>query len=208
MPEVNLVLGDWLDVLPTIEDDSYDSVITDPPYGVEYASWDSDIPPQRFLDECLRISRGPVIMFGAATMILEFAYYEPKPDRVLIWAPKFTLSHTMGMGLAYRYHPIFIWRPTKPKDKAITWDVLQDNTECGNWWKHTATKPLSLMLKLVQAFGGDSVLDPFVGSGTTLVACVESGKIGLGIDNDPNSIAIAEKRISDAQQQLQLVAAS
>jgi len=189
--------GDCLEVMGGLADNSVSSVITDPPYGVDYEGWDSDIPPQRFLDECLRVSAGPVVMFGAAPKILEFARYRPGPDRILIWAPAFTLSHTMGNGIAYRYHPIYVWGMKRPDNKAIPWDVLRDNTECGNWWKHRATKPVSLMMRLVGAFGGDIVLDPYMGSGTTGVACMRLGKEFIGVDNDPGCIEIAERRLKD-----------
>ena len=204
MSEVKLLLGDCLEVMKDIPDGSVDAVITDPPYGVNYADWDSDIPSQQFLDECLRISNGIVLMFGAAPMILEFAWYIQRPDRILIWSPLFTLSHTMSDGIAYRYHPIFLWNVPKQKEKVINWDVLTDNTECGNWWKHIATKPVSLMNKLVSAFSVDTVLDPFMGSGTTGVACVQTGRNFIGIEIEPKYFEIAEKRIHDAQQQMRL----
>lgn len=51
----------------------------DPPYGVDIAEWDGDLPPQTWLDECLRISRGTVLWFGAAPKVLEFINYKPPP---------------------------------------------------------------------------------------------------------------------------------
>jgi len=161
MSEVKLLLGDCLELMKGIPDNSIDAVITDPPYGVNYADWDSDIP-------------------------------------------SFTLSHTMSDGIAYRYHPIFLWNIPKQKDKVINWDVLNDNTECGNWWKHPATKPVSIMSRLVMAFGGDTILDPFMGSGTTGVACVQTGRNFIGMEIDQKYYDIAEKRIKDAQQQMRL----
>ena len=51
---------------------------------------------------------------------------------------------------------------------------------------------------------GDTILDPFMGSGTTGVACVQTGRNFIGIEIDPTYFAIAEKRIKDAQQQMRL----
>ena len=51
---------------------------------------------------------------------------------------------------------------------------------------------------------GGTVLDPFMGSGTTGVACVQTGRNFIGIEIDPNYYAIAEKRIKEAQMQLRL----
>ena len=49
-----------------------------------------------------------------------------------------------------------------------------------------------------------TIFDPFMGSGTTGVACVQTGRNFIGIEIDPKYFAIAEKRIKDAQQQMRL----
>jgi len=188
--------GDCLPYLKAMPSASVDCVITDPPYGVGIADWDGDMPPQDFLDECLRVARGGIVWFGAAPMILEFSRYTPRPERMLIWSPKFTLSKVAKDGFAYRYHPIALWRVEK--QNVIAWDVLDDMTEGGNWWKHPATKPVSLMRKLVSAFSQESVLDPFMGSGTTGVAAVELGRRFIGCELSPEYYSIAEKRIKSA----------
>ncbi len=192
--------GDCLEIMPTLQTGSVDSIVTDPPYGVGIAEWDSDMPPQKFLDECLRIAVGPVAWFGAASMILEFSRYAPRPERILIWSPKFTLSRVAKDGFAYRYHPIALWRVEK--QNTIPWDVLDDMTECGNWWQHPATKPASIMRKLVIAFSSNSVLDPFMGSGTTGVACKQTGRNFIGIEKERKYFEIAERRIAQAQEPL------
>ena len=204
MSEVTLIQGDCLDVMRGMADKSVDAVITDPPYGVNVASWDSEIPPQAVLDECLRISRGSVIWFGAAPKLLDFSQYNPLPERILIWNPAFTLSQTSKHGMYFRYHPIFCWRLPK-EQKSISMDVLRDNCDGRNWWKHPGTKPLSLMKKLVEAFGGDIVLDPFAGSGTTLVAAIQLNKSAIGIERDADYFAVMEKRIREAQAQPSLL---
>jgi DNA modification methylase len=51
---------------------------------------------------------------------------------------------------------------------------------------------------------GDTILDPFMGSGTTGVACVQTGRNFIGIEIDPTYFAIAEKRIAEAQMQPRL----
>ena len=51
---------------------------------------------------------------------------------------------------------------------------------------------------------GDTILDPFMGSGTTGVACVQTGRNFIGIEIDEGYFKIAEKRIRDAQQQMRL----
>ena len=51
---------------------------------------------------------------------------------------------------------------------------------------------------------GDTILDPFMGSGTTGVACVKTGRNFIGIEIDPDYYAIAEKRIAEAQLQTRM----
>ena len=67
-------------------------------------------------------------------------------------------------------------------------------------------KPIALLEYLVKTYTneGDTVLDFTMGSGTTGVACVKTGRNFIGIDNDPGSYAIAEKRIAEAQMQPRL----
>mgnify|MGYP002661910264 CR=1 FL=1 len=52
---------------------------------------------------------------------------------------------------------------------------------------------------------GDTIFDPFMGSGTTGVACVQTGRNFIGIEIDPTYFAIAEKRIAEAQMQPRLI---
>jgi DNA modification methylase len=69
---------------------------------------------------------------------------------------------------------------------------------------HTTQKPVPLMEALVRDFTdeGETVLDPFAGSGTTGVACRRLGRRFLGFERDPKYAAIAEKRIAGAREQL------
>ena len=71
---------------------------------------------------------------------------------------------------------------------------------------HPAEKPIGLMKQILENYTneGDTILDPFMGSGTTGVACVQTGRNFIGIEIDPEYFAIAEKRIKEAQMQLRL----
>lgn len=68
---------------------------------------------------------------------------------------------------------------------------------------HPTQKPVELMRELLSV-GGESVLDPFMGSGTTGVAAMQLGRKFIGIELDPKYFDIACKRIEDAQRQGQL----
>ena len=73
--------------------------------------------------------------------------------------------------------------------------------------QHPTEKPVALFKHFIELHTrpGDTVLDPFMGSGTTGVACVQTGSNFIGMEIDPQYFAIAEKRIKDAQAQALLL---
>ena len=85
------------------------------------------------------------------------------------------------------------------REMAYPANVLHLATECGNK-KHSAAFPESLPEWFIKLFTkpGDMVLDPFSGSGTTGVACVNTGRNFIGIEKDPTYFAIADYRIACA----------
>jgi site-specific DNA-methyltransferase (adenine-specific) len=194
--------GDCRDVIDDLE---FDAVVTDPPYGVNAeakphgvasgvrAEWDAFVP----YDLLRQFLPRPVIWFGAAKLIGE-AYgpegFQPNPDRLMIWAPRFTLSMTATGGIAYRYHPIYTWNI--PKQSPTVHDVITENTEAGSWWDHQATKPLRVMTRLVAMSGAGIILDPFMGSGTTLRAAKDLGRKAIGIEIEERYCEIAAKRLA------------
>ena len=192
---VQLYLSDCLDILPSLQAGSVDAVVTDPPYGVDKADWDNSVP-HHLITEFLRIATGTVIWFGSASNLVDDARCFPvPPERTMIWAPRFILSKVARDGFAYRFHPLWFWRVRKQKSEP--WDVFSDNCEGHHWWNHSCTKPLKLMVRLSNAATakGGVILDPFLGSGTTGVACVQTGRSFIGIEIDPKYFDIAVKRI-------------
>lgn len=73
--------------------------------------------------------------------------------------------------------------------------------------KHPTEKPWRLMAELLRDFTspGQTILDPFLGSGTTLVACQKMGRHGTGIELDPDYFEIACKRVDEAARQPDLL---
>lgn len=72
---------------------------------------------------------------------------------------------------------------------------------------HPTSKPVGLMRDLCEVIGGETILDPFMGSGTTLVACAKLGRKGIGIELDPDYFEIACKRVQTAYDQPDLFVA-
>ncbi len=85
------------------------------------------------------------------------------------------------------------------------WQIEQVKNVCDEKTEHPCQVPVSMVQRIVNviAHAGGAVLDPFMGSGTTGVACVETGRNFIGIEIDPEYFAIAERRIAEAQRNYQ-----
>lgn len=81
------------------------------------------------------------------------------------------------------------------------------NYEVGDKMGHITPKPVELMENIIlhSTKTGDTIFDPFMGSGTTGVACVQNGRNFIGCELDPKYFAIAERRIAEAQKQERLI---
>jgi DNA modification methylase len=197
--KVRLYCADCMDILPQLPDGCVDAVVTDPPYGVGLAEWDAAIPPQSCLDECRRVSPS-VIWFGAARPDAQAAVLalEPRPRRTYVWWNTFT--RTSSDGAFWQWQPWYVWGEFQGMGR----DVVQMSANFGSDCKkrvHPAQKPLPLMKEIVGSAsheGGGIVLDPFLGSGTTAVACVNTGRKCIGIEKEPKYFDIAVERVQKA----------
>jgi site-specific DNA-methyltransferase (adenine-specific) len=193
-----LYLGDCLEILPTLP--KVDVVITDPPYGLgkkmqggtwgakpefkEMVVWDNAPPSVEFLLRLVDLS--PVTVFWGGN------YYGLPPTRCwLVWDKQNAVPTMADCELAWTSMDANTKRMSRPVGRV----------EHG----HPSEKPLDLMawtLKTVKASG--TVLDPYMGSGTTGVACVQVGLPFIGIERDPKYFDIAARRIEEAQKQAAL----
>jgi DNA modification methylase len=201
---MQLILGDCLEVMKTLHNKSVDAVITDPPYGIadkwvggkghgwgradaskdKRNSWDS-APSDAFLAELVAKGKKSVVWGGN--------YFQLPPSRGwLVWnKPErgFTLAEA-ELAWTSEDFPIRVYDCHRSDPDRI----------------HPTQKPLELMLWCVNKFSppGGTVFDPFMGSGTTGVACAMLGRDFIGIEIDPGYFKIAERRIKDAQAQIPL----
>ena len=194
---VRLMLGDCLERMAEIEDGSVDAIVTDPPYGLDFrgAVWDTFIP--LWLAEAQRIA--PVVIFTTAPTTL---WDYPRPDWVCCWYREASNSRSQLRGGFNHWSPVLVYgKPKFPVD-SLKLHAIQHAYPKG--FPHPSPKPIALMEWLVKngcPEGGD-VLDPFMGSGTTGVACVNTGRSFIGIERDPGYFAIAGQRIAAAQASL------
>lgn len=198
--DCTLYHGDCLEILPTLP--RVDAVITDPPYGCKATTgWGGahdgfsivgdDTTEAR--DSILSAFPGvPVVMFGSPRIA------RPKvPHALLIW---WKGEHT-GMGdLSFPWKPDFeeIYVVGKRFTGRRTTIVLKHNADTRSDRAHPTEKPVPLMAELVGKVVGRTILDPFMGSGTTGVACVELGRKFIGIELDEKYFDISCSRIEQA----------
>ena len=196
---LRIFLGDCRNLLPCFADGEFASVICDPPYGIGKKEY-LDVPPDSaILKECLRVSGGTVVMWGGAPVRSQLCFLglEPPPDRTLVWAPAFSLAGTTSNGIVWKWHPVYCWRLPR-NNSEIDVDVMRDS--CDGFRKgfsHCSARPERIMLRLLRAFGGTSVLDPYLGSGTTLAACAKLGIPGTGIERELKYVEMAKARLSE-----------
>lgn len=209
--DVRLYLGDCLDILRTMPDASVDAVVMDPPYGVEmnYASYRDDEASTRTLilsaiTECRRVSKITLTTVGKFS--IETWLYQVAPPRWRICWRKGITSRPSPIGFT-DWEPIFVYGERVHRN---THDLFTAQSELMGNHGHPCPKSLDWARWLVSHFcdEGGIVLDPFMGSGTTGVACVRTGRRFIGIEIDPTYYAIAQRRIADAQLQPSLFPSS
>ncbi len=204
-----IINADCLEAMKQIPDGSIDLVLTDPPYGIKLPcrgknygtathksrkatndSWDDFIPDKRYFDEMFRVSRNQII-FGA-NYFWENFYSSPC---YIIWDKRGNLPDVP-------FAPVeFAWTSFKQMSKkyiSINHGFISDTNDHK---LHPTQKPTELMKMIVKDFTkqGDLVLDPFLGSGTTTVACKELGRNYIGIEISERYCAIARERLRQTE---------
>ena len=206
--DCRLILGDCRDVLPTLG--RVDAVVTDPPYGIEYKSHLENLGAQRFeaivnddgnLDLRSILTFAPIVLsFGANC----YPHQLPHRGRWLCW-DKRTIDGSADKMMGSPFELAWASK-TSGFDKIVR--VLHGGVVNADGGKreHPTQKPVSVMIQAIQWVANDAqtILDPFMGSGTTGVACVNLGRKFIGIEREPKYFDIACKRIAEAYKQPRL----
>ena len=171
-----------------------DIVLTDPPYKDEDIYGDYEYWPffTSFFKQASRVAKDYVIFFNNASRLYEILHIIGEPHRVLVW--------TKGVvKYAWRWEPIFIYaiRPDFKINKNIWSDHLPYQPLHRGQSLHPYEKPLNLMINILRYIKEDKlILDPFLGSGTTAVACREMRRTFVGIEINRNHCKTAEERLA------------
>lgn len=209
--ECTLYHGDCLEILPTLP--KADAVITDPPYGIKYShgvgggklarSTKFDDHPivgdDKPFDPLPWVVFEKVVLFGAN----HYASRLPDSSFWLIWDKR------DGVCSNDQADAEMAWVKGKGNARIIRhlWNGMLKASEKGQERVHPTQKPVAVMewaIKTVNASG--LILDPFMGSGTTGVACVNLGRKFIGIEIEKKYFDIACERIENASKQQRLFA--
>jgi site-specific DNA-methyltransferase (adenine-specific) len=207
-----LILGDCLEVMPLLG--KVDAVLTDPPYGIglntdnSRFSGGSSVSKSRrgtgrgsangraIINDSRPFDPSPILKMGSHQIIWGFNNYPDKLPRgaSLVWIKRNDDafgSFLSDAELAWmsKGHGVYCHRDLS--NNAITRER-----------QHPTQKPIALMQWCLGFLpNAETILDPFMGSGTTLVACQKLGRQGIGIELDPDYFEIACKRVDEATRQ-------
>ena len=226
-----VIQGDCLDVMRDIPDKSIDLILTDPPYGIGYLSTRTDnhdrMKNDNF-DDWLKVLPLWLLEFqriltdtgccccccggGGKTPVTAIFIMEAIKHFNLIQ----TLVWKKFIGLGWRYRPAYenIAILSKSKDNYNFYDETKKcsnviegiNQDIPNNEEHPTQKPLFLMERLIKIHSKetDLILDPFLGSGTTGLACERLNRRWIGIEIEPSYVKTARERIKQEQDQIKL----
>jgi len=212
-PRNTILHADCLNALPLLPAASVDFILTDPPYITRYKSRDGRTVPNDDNDAWLKPAFAEMYRILSPDRFGVSFYGWPHADKFLtayrkagfrvvghLAFPKRYTSCTKY--LRYQHECAYLLAKGNPKQPASTIGDVIDWKYSGNKL-HPTQKPLSVLLPLVETFSapGGIVLDPFSGSGSSLLAARTLGRDYLGIELDAKYHAIATKRLEQPAPQ-------
>lgn len=218
---ITIYHGDCLDVLAGLDAGSTALVLTDPPYNVraadialagrapmarDFGEWDEDWHPRVHLEAWERLLRpgGSVLAFCSDRLLSAYREGPLKPRGTVVWEKENPAPHPRP---AYVQATEWITWLQKEGSAAVwnaggyTLNVERDAAPKGNErTEHPTQKPIDLTRRLMRRHSnrGDLILDPFMGSGTTLRAAKDLGRRAIGIEIEERYCEIAVERLRQA----------
>ena len=197
--------GDCLEVMKQFPDKCFDLVLTDPPYGIGeaagknesrgclakskdygYSDWDDKIPDAAYFDEIFRVSKNQII-FGGNYFIL------PPSSCWLVWDKLNGKTDFADCELVWTSFD------TAVRKFSFRWQgMLQEDMKHKEKRYHPTQKPVKLFMQIIEKYSqpGETILDPFLGSGTTAIAAYNTGRHCVGIEKIPAYVDIARERLA------------
>jgi DNA modification methylase len=184
---------DCFTAMTQIPNAGVDIVITDPPYPNGMRLFPDDIlDGYAALYFSCKKARNYVVFFWGPTGI-------PTPPKGWYEVARHIWHKPDGRSIN-TYEVIVVWSQDYKRLSSRVWSIpILDYRSLKDWKPHPTQKPVKLLRYLLDLYTeeGDTVLDPFVGSGTTAVACKQLRRHFLCVDSNPEYVKIAKERLKD-----------
>lgn len=216
VPIDSVICADCLEVMREWPDKCVDLVLTDPPYGIGLQYEKSEYTDRKAgyiemlwprIVQAERCAQDAVAVFQAAKYAPNYTEWFPRDWRIITVGKLF--GQWMPTHLQWRTDFVLYWMTgRKPSEKWQTINTPRDfyvstvccatnATDSRQRPDHPCPRPLDTMMWLVDMLSAPDtiILDPFCGSGTTLVAAKMLGRHYVGIDISPDYVSIARQRL-------------
>lgn len=208
---INRVLeGDCTRILPLLPDARVDLVVTDPPYGVNYRDRENrTVANDNALENVLDAFGELYRLLKPNTLCISFygwghidAFFHAwraagfRPVGHLVWSKAYASSKRY---LCYRHEQAYLLAKGSPPLPERPLDDVQPWVYSGNR-AHPTEKSVRILTPLIETFSrpGELVLDPFSGSGSSLVAAAVLGRRYLGVELESHYCELSRKRLADS----------
>lgn len=211
--DATLYQGDCLEGLPNLVGRGIDAVVTDPPYGIGYQHYRSyDDAPDEYDTLMARLvplldrvtDNGPCFVWQSQHKAHRWHEYFPKWFRIVAACKIY--PKRSGTPPCFAWDPVIFWSGGR-SGRGFLRDHLSRDwhvAEMGSWDRscgnnpHPCPRPLEQVRYICDSIQARTILDPFMGSGTTGVAAIMAGKRFVGIEQDPVYFEYACHRIARA----------
>ncbi len=207
-----IIYGNSLELIKKLPNESIDLILTDPPYGIKKEGIKNSAYLKTFysiLPECFRVLKkeGFFITFFSTKLLPEifkknpFSYYW----QFILNCPLGSVRSPIGFS---KYMSCFIFKKGNPK--IIKWnkDIFNDTPSKSiepdeGFINHPSPKPKSFIIELLKMFSNEEniILDPFLGSGSTAIACHLSNRNFIGFDIEESYCNLARERLKKIKVQ-------
>jgi len=197
---VSLYCGDCRDILPTLG--QVDAVVTDPPYGI---NWRPRVNHQNdgWTDN-EAFDPAPCLAVGRLHLFWGANYYAdklPPSQSWFVWVKRQIGSFVQDPRTYASVELAWSDYGTKARHHVQVWDGGMRQGDADNrTFCHPSQKPIELMQWCLPA-DAETICDPYMGSGTTGIACIRTGRRFVGIERDPAHFATARARLENELRQ-------
>lgn len=215
-PGIVLLHGDCLEILPLFEPESFDLVLTDPPYnvGYHYESYKDDLEQSEYLKLIKQTTQGKSVLIHypedsfhiaiakqeAPQKCVAWVYNAntPRQWRLISWfqcAPDFSKEKQPYKNISDKRIQKLINEGSRGTNIYDWWNIEQVKNVSNEKTEHPCQIPIDIKSRILKITEADTILDPFLGSGTTAVAAKQLGRKCVGIELEKKYLDITIERL-------------